>query len=98
MKKISLIKTVFLFWVLLIIMSVSWFVYIFYNNFSLISSNILVLFALIIACISLVLSVSFISLIIFDVRKEIIKEREKQKNIRDVYSYNQVVEPPSMYN
>ena len=98
MKKFSLIKTVFLFWVLLIIMSVLWFVLLFFNNFDLIFSNIFILFALIVAGISFSLSISFIIMILFDVRREMIEEKENQKNMRDVCNYNQVVEPPSIYN
>lgn len=79
-------------------MSVLWFILIFFNNLNLIFTNKLILLALVIAGISFVSSISFIFLILFDTRKEIIKEKEKQNNIRDVYSYNQVVEPPSIYN
>ena len=98
MKKINLIKTVFSFWILLIIMSALWLIHVFHNNFALVSSNILILLALIIACISFTLSISFILLLIIDFRKEIIKEKERQKNLKDVYSYKQVADPPSMYN
>lgn len=98
MKKISFVKTVFSFWILLFIMSVLWLIYILYNNLSLIYSNMLVLSAFFVSCISFVLSISFILLIIFDIRKEIIEEREKQKNIRDIYQYKQIADQPSMYN
>jgi len=98
MKKINLIQTVFLFWILLIIMSVLWFIFIFFNNLNLIFTNTLILFALVIAGISFISSISFIFLILVDIRNEMIKEKEKENNIRDVYSYNQVVEPPSIYN
>jgi len=98
MKKLNLIKTVFSFWVLLVILSVSWFAHIFYDNLRLISQSYIVLFALIVASISLVLSLSFISFMIVDFLKEIKIEKERQKDINDVYKYNQVVEPPSIYN
>ncbi len=98
MKKLNLIKTVFSFWILLIIMSVSWLAFIFVNNFDLIFTNTLVLFAVIVACFSFVTSIFFISKIIVDLIKELRIEREKQKNVNDVYKYNQVVEPPSIYN
>jgi len=98
MKNISFIKAVFSFWVLLIIMSVLWLIYILYNNLNLIYSNMLVLFAFFISCVSFTLSISFIILIVFDVRREIIKERKKEKNIRDIYQYKQIADSPSMYN
>ena len=98
MKKINLIKTVFSFWVLLVIMSVSWLVFIFFNNVELIFTNILVLFAIIVSCISFVISIFFISKIIVDLIQEIKIEKEKQKNIGEVYRYKELVDPPSIYN
>ncbi len=98
MKKLSLTKTIFSFWILLILMSSLWLIHIFYSNIDLFSSNLLILFALVVAAISFTLSIYFISIILYDLRIEINKDREKQKNIDDIYGYNQVVEPPSMYN
>jgi len=98
MKKFSLAKTLFTFWTLLIIMSISWLIFIFYNNFSLIFTNTLILMALVISIISFTLSVFFIVLIILDLRIEYNKNKNKEKNIKDYYSYDQVVEPPSIYS
>ena len=98
MKKLNLIKTVFSFWILLIVMSISWLVFIFYNNLNLIFTNALVLFAIIVSCISFITSIFFISKIIVDLIKEVNIEKEKQKSVSDVYKYNEVVEPPSIYN
>lgn len=98
MKKLNLIKTVFSFWVLLVVLSVSWFAFIFYNNLNLIFESYLVLFAIIVASISFVLSISFISIMIMDLIKEIKIEKRRQKDVNEVYRYNQVVEPPSIYN
>ncbi len=98
MKKLNLIKTVFSFWVLLVVLSVSWFTYIFYNNLNLIFESYIVLFAIAVASISFVLSISFISIMIVDLLKEMKIEKQKQKDVNDVYRYNQVVEPPSIYN
>jgi len=98
MKKFNLAKTLFSFWSLLIILSVCWFIFIFYSNFNLIFSNSLIFFALIVSIISFSLSIFFISIILFDLRKEYKKEKSKNENVKDMYSYDQVVEPPSMYN
>jgi len=98
MKNIGFIKAVFSFWALLIVMSVLWLIYILYNNVHLIYSNMLVLSAFFVACISFTLSISFVFLIVFFVRKEIKKEKKKQKSIRDVYQYKQIADTPSMYN
>jgi len=53
---------------------------------------------LVVALISLGLSMFFISQILVDVRVEIRKARKKEKNIRDILEYNQVLDPPSIYN
>ena len=98
MKKFSLAKTLFSFWTLLIILSISWLIFIFYNNINLIFSNILILIALFVSVISFSLSIFFITLILIDLRREIKEDNIKKKNVKDLYSYDQVVEPPSMYN
>jgi hypothetical protein len=53
---------------------------------------------LVVAILSFGLSMFFIIHILVDVRVEIRKAREKEKNIRDILEYNQVLEPPSIYN
>lgn len=53
---------------------------------------------LVIAIISFTLSMYFISQMLVDVRVEIKKAREKERNIRDILEYNQVLDPPSIYN
>jgi len=88
----------FTFWVLIILLSVSWLIFLFINNFQLAFSNILILMILVIACFSFVLSVFFMSQMLIDVRSEIKKAREKEKDIRDFYQYNQLLDPPSIYN
>jgi hypothetical protein len=47
---------------------------------------------------SFVLSSFFIYQIIADVRIDIKKIRETEKNIKDIYQYNQLLDPPSMHN
>jgi len=98
MKRSKILTMTFTFWVLLITMSVSWLVFLFYNNLHLVSSNIILGLVLIVALISFALSMFFISQILIDVRVELKKTREKEKNIRDILEYNQVLDPPSIYN
>jgi len=98
MKRSNILTMTFTFWVLLILMSMSWLVFLFYNNLRLVSSNSIMGIVLIIAIISFTLSMYFISQMLVDVRIEIKKAREKEKNIRDILEYNQVLEPPSIYN
>jgi len=98
MKRSKILTMTFSFWVLLITMSVSWLVFLFYNNLYLVSSNIILGLVLIVALVSFALSMYFISQMLVDVRIELKKTREKEKNIRDILEYNQVLDPPSIYN
>lgn len=98
MKRSNILTMTFTFWVLLILMSVSWLVFLFYNNLHLVSSNIIIGLVLLTAIISFTLSMYFISQMLVDVRVEIKKAREKERNIRDILEYNQVLDPPSIYN
>ena len=97
MKKIRTLTMVFTFWVLVVFMSVSWLFFLLINNIHLIFEQAIFLFVLVIAFIGFSLSMFFVFQIISDVRIEIRKEKEKLKNIRDVYEYNQLLDPPSMY-
>lgn len=97
MKKIKTLTMVFTFWVLVIIMSISWLLFLLINNVYLIFEQTIFLFVLVIAVVGFSLSMFFIFQIIQDIRVEIQKEREKLRNIRDVYQYDQLLDPPSMY-
>jgi len=97
MKKVRMLTMVFTFWVLLIIMSASWLVFLLLNNIHLVFQDLIFSLVLIIACISFSLSMFFIYQIVVDVLIEIKKTREKERNIKDILEYNQVLDPPSMY-
>ena len=98
MKKVKMLTMIFTFWILIIILSASWLAFILTNNIHLIYTEITFLFVLIIASLSFFLSFFFIYQIIKDIGKEIKKSKEKERNIRDVYQYDQLLNPPSMYN
>lgn len=87
-----------IFWVLLIILSSAWLIFLILNNIILIQTNAFLLLVLIIASLSFTLSIYFIYQIIFDTRLELKKAREKEKNIKDIIKYEQVLDPPSLYN
>ena len=98
MEKVKTLTMIFTFWILLIILSSSWLIFLFINNLHLATSNIFFGIVLLIASFSFFLSMYFIVQILYDVRIKLKKEREKQKNIRDMYKYDQLLEPPSIYN
>jgi len=97
MKRIKILTIIFTFWILLIIMSASWLVYIFTNSISVVSQDLLVLLVLILASVSFVISTFFVIQMLIDLRKELKKTREQEKNIKDIYQYDQLLDPPSMY-
>ena len=98
MRKVKALTMTMIFWVLLIILSSAWLIFLFINNIILIQTNAFLLLVLIIASLSFTLSIYFIYQIIFDTRLELKKAREKEKNIRDIIKYEQVLDPPSLYN
>lgn len=97
MKKVKMLTMVFIFWVLLIVMSVSWLIFLFVNNFYLIFQDISFSLVLVLASVSFFLSMFFVYQIVVDVLVEIKKAKENEKNIKDIYDYNQVLDPPSIY-
>lgn len=97
MTRSKILETTMMFWILLIILSAAWLIYILFNNIHLVSENILILAVVIIAILSFCLSFFFIYLVIVDVRIEIKKAKEAEKNVKDVYQYDQLLDPPSMY-
>jgi hypothetical protein len=98
MKKIKALTMTMTFWVLLIILSISWLIFLILNNLILVQTNIFLLLVLLVAALSFTLSIYFIYQIIFDVRVELKKAREKEKNVRDILQYEQLLDPPSIYN
>lgn len=92
-----MLTMVFALWVLLIVMSTSWLLYIFTNNIRHAFDQPLMILVLFLAILSFTLSMFFITQMLVDVRYEIKREREKQRNVKDIYRYNQTVEPPSIY-
>ena len=98
MRKIKTLAIIFTFWVLLIILSAAWLIFLVYNNYYLISINIIYLTVLIVACFAFVLSLFFIFQVLIDVRIQLKKAKQKERNIKDILQYDQILEPPSMYN
>ncbi|MCJ7571402.1 MAG: hypothetical protein MUO82_05955 [Candidatus Thermoplasmatota archaeon] len=98
MRKVKALTMTITFWVLLIILSSAWLVFLIVNNLILIQTNIFLLLVLIVAGLSFALSMYFIFQIIFDIRVELKRAREKEKNIREIIQYEQLLEPPSIYN
>ncbi|PNX45943.1 MAG: hypothetical protein BV457_08575 [Thermoplasmata archaeon M9B1D] len=98
MRKIKTLAIIFTFWILLIILSAAWLVFLIYNNYYLISINLIYLAVLIVACFAFVLSMFFIFQVLIDIRIQLKKAKQKERNIKDILQYDQILEPPSIYN
>ena len=98
MRKVKTLAIIFTFWILLIILSAAWLVFLVYNNYYLISINLIYLAVLIVACFAFVLSMFFIFQVLIDVRIQLKKAKQKERNIKDILQYDQLLDPPSIYN
>ena len=79
--------------ILLFILSASWFISITLNyGFMLIDP--LSFFVLIVSCLSFFIVVVSLHILLKDIRYELNELKEKEKNVRDVYRYNQLLNPP----
>jgi hypothetical protein len=68
------------------------------NNLRLAQINFLILLILFIALLSFTLSMYFIYQIICNIRIDLKKVREKEKNKRDINKCEQLLKPPSILN
>lgn len=88
----------FIFWLLLAALSTLWIFFTIITNINLILTETLYQFVLIISCVSILIAVISLNAIISEIKLEIKEDTEKQKNIRDYYKYNQLLDPPIMNN
>lgn len=88
MKKIKVLIMSIIFWILLIILSSVWLVFLLINNIAFGKFNIFLFFIFIVAGLSFSLSIYFIYQIIFDKRVELKKALEKENSIEDIIKMN----------
>ena len=98
MKKIKTLTVTIIFWILIIILSSTWLFFLMVNNLGLAQINFLISLVLIIALLSFTLSMYFIYQIIFNIRIELKKVRDKEKNKLDINNCEKLLEPPSIFN
>lgn len=91
MKKIKALIMTIIFWVLLIVLSSAWLVFLIINNITFGKINVFLILIFVIAGLSFSISVYFIYQIIFDTRVELKKALEKEKNIEDIIKYEQLL-------
>jgi TRAP-type C4-dicarboxylate transport system permease small subunit len=98
MKKIKIFILILLCWAFLLIMSISWIAFIIFNHVKIVFSDFMFMIVLIIASVSFFIALISIFKILKGVKSEIKNINQKEKNVKDVYLYDQIAEPPSMYN
>ena len=76
----------------------TWFIYNIIGDISLFFSHTIYQMLLIIICVCFVLSAIFFRKLLTEVRYEVDNRKEKERNIRDIYLYNQLLDPPSTNN
>ncbi len=79
---------VFIFWILLAILSLFWIV------FSIISFEIVYLFVFIMAFLALFTAIMSINKMLIDAKYTLKFKKEKENNVRDFYRYQQLFDPP----
>jgi len=92
-------KVLFIFWTILTILTVFWIIFNIFN-ISLLLTESVYQFVFVLSCLCLFASIISVREILADAKLKIIEENEKQRNIRDVYRYQQLLDPPDadMYN
>jgi len=88
---------VFLFSLSSVILSVSWFIFNRVDIGSVLTEN-LYQFVLTMSCLSFVVTVVSLYRLLFDLQHKINEVKDKEKNVRDIYQYDQLLNPPVMNN
>ena len=96
MKEIPTNRFTFIFYIILTLLSIFWIALIIINNR--IFTKVVILF--VIAILVLLVAISSIYNRLIDVKYSLKLKQEKEKNIRDFYRYQQLVDPPDfdIYN
>lgn len=90
----------FLFWIILAILSTFWIVFILVNYLHLVLTLLIFQFVFILSYITLIIAVIDIYEILTNGNNIFNKREQREKNIEDIYRYQQLLNPPDsdMYN
>lgn len=94
MKGIRMRGSLFIFWLLLAILSTFWIVFSVLNDANLIFTELVYLFVLVLAIFSLFVAIISIRSMLIDVKSSLELKQEKEKHVRDFYRYQQLLDPP----
>ena len=89
---------VFIFSLLLAVLSMSWFVFNMLVDIDLVFREVSCQFALVLAFLSFFISIVFLRKLLVSTRRDINGRNEKEKNIRDFHQYKMLLDPPTMNN
>lgn len=98
MKERNKLSATFILTILLTILLASWLICNIINDISLLFSDNIYLAVLVAICFCLIISIVLLRSFLVEVRYDIDEQKSKKKNIRDVYLYNQLLDPPSTNN
>jgi len=92
-------KVLFIFWTMLAIQSIVWIIFNIFNV-NLLFTKFTFQFVFILSSLSFFVSVISIKELFAEVKNIMNKEKIKQRNVKDVYMYQQLLDPPDtgMYN
>ncbi len=91
-------QVLFIFWIILAILSSFWIIFTLLFDISLILTRFVYQFLFILSCCSITIAILSIREILSEVKSQIIEEKFKEKSIRDYYQYTQLLDPPEMNN
>jgi len=97
MKGIRYQRIQFIVWLSVAMLSAAWIIFNAITNMSLISLPAY-LFVFILGCLSLVMALLSIRKRVSDVKTKINEEKEHEKNVKDFYLYQQLLNPPEINN
>lgn len=89
---------VFIFSLLLAVLSMSWFVFNMIVDIDMVFREVSCQFALVLAFLSFFISIVFLRKLLVSTRRDINGRNEKEKNIRDFHQYKMLLDPPTMNN
>ncbi len=99
MKGLNFNKFLFIFWIILALQSIIWIIFNIFN-LNLILTQSPFQFVFILSCLSFIVSILSIRKLLAEVKNILKEERVKERNVKDVYVYSQLLDPPDsgMYN
>ena len=97
MKGIRYQRIQFIVWLSVAILSAVWIIFSFITNMSFISLPTY-FFVLILGCLSFTMALLSVRKKVSDVKTKINEEKEHEKNVKDFYLYQQLLNPPDINN